>query len=435
VDERVSAHFIQAFHAARAAGHAGPRARETAAVAWLQSLVAIANADAAIIAVRVASAAGPSEFVASYGLGAKSTSAYILDLLGSCPSQPAGVSAEGSRHLVMRPGGQWAARLRDVFDFGTEVSFEWFPTDDPGQPVSGAWLITRGARAPLDEERAALIGALTDLLAATLVSPETSDEPGPHELRRPSLVVADTASDAARNDSVSSDPEALLDALGIAVLLVADDGTIELVNSEVERLLGLKADQLVGTRVNSGRFTISHIDGTPWSARERLFSTAIQTGRPTPQVEIIVQRPDGTEIGLYAWARPIFHAGQSRPIGAAMFLKHLTKEPAASGLQARLAALELAFEQLAPKMGATRSVTRPAPSDLAVLSNRERQVLMLFAAGLRVANIAEELYLSEHTVRNHLKGIFRKLGVSTQAELVRRLRATQPEIPDAADQL
>ena len=34
------------------------------------------------------------------------------------------------------------------------------------------------------------------------------------------------------------------------------------------------------------------------------------------------------------------------------------------------------------------------------------------------------LEVSEHTVRNHLKSIFRKLGVHSQAELVDRLHNT-----------
>ncbi len=38
--------------------------------------------------------------------------------------------------------------------------------------------------------------------------------------------------------------------------------------------------------------------------------------------------------------------------------------------------------------------------------------------------IAELLEVSEHTVRNHLKSIFRKLEVHSQAELVDRLHST-----------
>jgi PAS domain S-box-containing protein len=58
-----------------------------------------------------------------------------------------------------------------------------------------------------------------------------------------------------------------------------------------------------------------------------------------------------------------------------------------------------------------------------VLSRREREVLERVLEGLRVSTIARELHISEGTVRNHLKGLFRKFGVNTQASLMERLRS------------
>ena len=56
------------------------------------------------------------------------------------------------------------------------------------------------------------------------------------------------------------------------------------------------------------------------------------------------------------------------------------------------------------------------------LSPRELDVVRLLLEGHRVVSIATELGVSEHTVRNHLKSIFRKLGLHSQAELVRYVR-------------
>lgn len=56
------------------------------------------------------------------------------------------------------------------------------------------------------------------------------------------------------------------------------------------------------------------------------------------------------------------------------------------------------------------------------LTKREKDVLWLLLDGRRVSSIARSLYLSEHTVRNHLKAIFRKLGAHSQTELVDRFR-------------
>jgi DNA-binding CsgD family transcriptional regulator len=56
------------------------------------------------------------------------------------------------------------------------------------------------------------------------------------------------------------------------------------------------------------------------------------------------------------------------------------------------------------------------------LSPREREVVELMLTGHRVKNIAEMLFLSEHTVRNHLRSVFAKTGVGSQSELIRVLR-------------
>jgi DNA-binding CsgD family transcriptional regulator len=56
------------------------------------------------------------------------------------------------------------------------------------------------------------------------------------------------------------------------------------------------------------------------------------------------------------------------------------------------------------------------------LSPREREIVELLLQGLRVPSIAARLYLSHHTVRNHLRTIFAKCEVRSQRELVERLR-------------
>lgn len=55
------------------------------------------------------------------------------------------------------------------------------------------------------------------------------------------------------------------------------------------------------------------------------------------------------------------------------------------------------------------------------LSAREWEVAQGLASGKRSPAVAAALGISVHTVRNHLKSVFRKLNVSTQAELRRRL--------------
>lgn len=51
------------------------------------------------------------------------------------------------------------------------------------------------------------------------------------------------------------------------------------------------------------------------------------------------------------------------------------------------------------------------------LSKRETEVVQKVVAGRAIRSIAVELHLSAHTVRNHLKSAYRKLGVHSQAEV------------------
>jgi DNA-binding CsgD family transcriptional regulator len=62
------------------------------------------------------------------------------------------------------------------------------------------------------------------------------------------------------------------------------------------------------------------------------------------------------------------------------------------------------------------------PATFGLLSAREREVLDYLLDGVRVSTIADRLYLSQHTVRNHLRSIFKKLGVNSQAEVIRLAR-------------
>jgi len=52
------------------------------------------------------------------------------------------------------------------------------------------------------------------------------------------------------------------------------------------------------------------------------------------------------------------------------------------------------------------------------LSTRETEVLKLVAAGLNNQTIAEQLFLSEHTVHRHVANILNKLSVSSRAAAV-----------------
>ena len=59
-----------------------------------------------------------------------------------------------------------------------------------------------------------------------------------------------------------------------------------------------------------------------------------------------------------------------------------------------------------------------SPDKEATLTQRELEILQHIAAGKSDRAIAESLHISEHTVRSHIKNLFRKLGVSSKAHAV-----------------
>jgi LuxR family transcriptional regulator, maltose regulon positive regulatory protein len=72
-----------------------------------------------------------------------------------------------------------------------------------------------------------------------------------------------------------------------------------------------------------------------------------------------------------------------------------------------------------------RAVGRPVrrrPSAAEALTDRELVVLRLLATTLSQPEIAHELYVSVNTVRTHIQGIYRKLGVASRQEAVATAR-------------
>lgn len=97
--------------------------------------------------------------------------------------------------------------------------------------------------------------------------------------------------------------------------------------------------------------------------------------------------------------------------GALAVFEYLGADREAARARERLAALRLSPSREA------------APDPHAVLTGRQREVLRLVAQGLSNRRIAEQLVLSEFTIRRHLSNIYARLGVSTRTAAVARALA------------
>jgi DNA-binding NarL/FixJ family response regulator len=90
----------------------------------------------------------------------------------------------------------------------------------------------------------------------------------------------------------------------------------------------------------------------------------------------------------------------------------------------KLGELKATVASLCQTLGSTSEApprSRPRQLELDVLSPRERQVAEQLTHGKSTTEIASALFISPNTVRNHLKSIYRKLGLSNRSQLLQRL--------------
>ena len=137
-----------------------------------------------------------------------------------------------------------------------------------------------------------------------------------------------------------------------------------------------------------------------------------------PECEVVVLTASGTEDGLLAAIRggaAGYLLKSEAPERIVQFLRGVGKgEAALSGEVARRLLEEV------------RSGSRAVPEAISqALSARELEVLLLLDEHLGTDEIAARLYISEHTVRSHVKSLLRKLGVSSRREALEALSSAR----------
>ena len=73
-------------------------------------------------------------------------------------------------------------------------------------------------------------------------------------------------------------------------------------------------------------------------------------------------------------------------------------------------------ELVAPRELLRYVLTKDHPGDLAALSARQREILGYVVEGLSNAEIGRHLYLSESTIKQHLRSAYKLLGVNNRTE-------------------
>ncbi len=195
----------------------------------------------------------------------------------------------------------------------------------------------------------------------------------------------------------ASDMAAALDRLDRGVIVTGADGRVRYANRSAERLLGSGR----GLDATRGRLRAARSADT--SALTAIIDGATRTGigKGNAAVDALaLPRGDDTS-PLAVVAEPLSPAhadrlGQTQEHGAILFVSE------------------------------AESASRPPPARLAAvygLTPAEAQVAAYLASGEGVPAAAAELGITVNTAKTHLKAVFEKVGVTRQAQLVRRIVA------------
>ena len=146
-----------------------------------------------------------------------------------------------------------------------------------------------------------------------------------------------------------------------------------------------------------------------------------QLREAAPDAEVVVLTASGTEdnlLGAIRGGAAGYLLKSEPPERIVEFLRGVAHgEAALSGAVAR---------RLLETVRTTGGRKTGVPDSIAgELSAREVEVLLLLDERLETDEIAKRLFISEHTVRSHVKSVLRKLGVSSRREAVERLAAAR----------
>jgi PAS domain S-box-containing protein len=171
------------------------------------------------------------------------------------------------------------------------------------------------------------------------------------------------------------DVERALEQINVPAYVIDAGGMIRWINPAARRV--------VGSDVTGRQFTSVCAPEETRRARE-VFAQKIAGTAKSTDAEVVLVQDDGDRVSVEVSSVPLYSGGQI--IGVFGQLVHVDEEPA----------------------------REPHPH----LTPRQGEVLRLLERGHSTDQISSELHLSPETVRNHIRHLFRALGVHSRIEAV-----------------
>jgi len=200
-------------------------------------------------------------------------------------------------------------------------------------------------------------------------------------------------------------------------VIICDDQAI--IRDGLEMLLKLERDiEVVGLAQDGAEAVELAAAHTPDLILMDLKMPGINGVEATRQIR--AQHPDMKILVLTTYDDDVWLFDAIRAGASGYLLKDTPREKVLEAIRGTVSGQAFVDPSVAGKLLQQTASQQVQPSTQITdkLTGREEDVLRLMARGLSNAEIAEQLYLSEGTVRNHVSAIFAKLDVSDRTQAV-----------------
>jgi DNA-binding CsgD family transcriptional regulator len=186
-----------------------------------------------------------------------------------------------------------------------------------------------------------------------------------------------------------------------AVFGINEGGRICFWNSSCEELLGHTREDVLGTTC-SGVLCGTGLLGNAICGSHCPFPRSV-AGRPTVgNIDMTVNCING----------------ESVMVNVGAYYTPAAKQQNTDNISVFFSLRRIKSQQLLQRMAKTKNTDTHSDARISRLTPREKQMLNLASEGKKTVQIADQLFISTETVRNHFKNIFPKLGVHSRTEAV-----------------